>query len=196
MQNDFFVPISKRMVSRLLRRAQAWYPSKPILNLTAWSLCPTIRSVHRVVTYLLRHGETERNRHHRNQGTNDSPLTPRGKSQAISMANTLHTVIPNTTNLRIQSSLRGRAVETAKIIGRSFGIPVSQIERDPLLNEISSLNHPHRMIFELSKKTVTRRLRSARAARPHCGAEAWATSLPGLPCALRGSQQLFLLFAA
>jgi 2,3-bisphosphoglycerate-dependent phosphoglycerate mutase len=68
----------------------------------------------------LRHGETEWNRIGRQQGHQDSPLTPLGRQQAQAMADAL----VGRSVQAIYSSDLGRARETADIIAGRLGLPV------------------------------------------------------------------------
>jgi 2,3-bisphosphoglycerate-dependent phosphoglycerate mutase len=68
----------------------------------------------------VRHGETEWNRIGRQQGHLDSPLTPLGRQQALSMADTLSGM---SVQLIFSSDL-GRAQETATIIAARLNLPV------------------------------------------------------------------------
>ena len=84
----------------------------------------------RMTIYLIRHGETDWNRQHRFQGSNDIPLNENGlavaRETAVGMAEaglTFH---------RIYSSPLSRAYETAKII-----CPDQEIETDDRLREVS-----------------------------------------------------------
>jgi len=78
----------------------------------------------------VRHGETEWNRVGRQQGHLDSPLTPLGKQQALSMADALFS---RSVQL-IYSSDLGRAQETATIIAARLNL---QVRTDARLRERS-----------------------------------------------------------
>lgn len=76
----------------------------------------------------VRHGETEWNRVGRQQGHLDSPLTPLGKQQALSMADALS----GRSVQLIYSSDLGRAQETATIIAKRMNL---QVRTDARLRE-------------------------------------------------------------
>jgi probable phosphoglycerate mutase len=77
---------------------------------------------------LVRHGETAWNVERRIQGHTDVPLSPRGVEQSGLLAERLARSPP----ARIVSSDLGRALETAREVGRRLGLPV---EADPELRE-------------------------------------------------------------
>ena len=77
---------------------------------------------------LLRHGETTWNLEGRYQGHLDSPLTPRGESQALALARRLAGV----KFTALYSSDLGRAIRTAGIIAQATGHDVGP---DPRLRE-------------------------------------------------------------
>lgn len=78
--------------------------------------------------YLVRHGETIFNIQERIQGQSDSPLTELGVRQAEAIARRLASIRFST----IYSSDSGRAMQTAKIVARSHGLPITST---PLLRE-------------------------------------------------------------
>lgn len=85
--------------------------------------------------FLVRHGETEWNSAGRYQGAMDSPLTPRGRAQALSVARALVSELTDPPpRLRAYVSPLGRARETAAIIGQS--VPI-EIQLEPRIAEIS-----------------------------------------------------------
>jgi broad specificity phosphatase PhoE len=65
--------------------------------------------------YLLRHGETEWNREGRIQGSQDSPLTARGRAQATAQADILAREVPQMWQLARYCSPLRRARDTARI---------------------------------------------------------------------------------
>ena len=65
--------------------------------------------------YLLRHGETEWNREGRIQGSQDSPLTARGRAQATAQADILAREVPQLWQLARYCSPLRRARDTARI---------------------------------------------------------------------------------
>jgi broad specificity phosphatase PhoE len=75
-----------------------------------------------VTTILLaRHGETDWNRERRWQGHADQPLNETGRRQAEALAERLAAAPPEA----IWSSDLARARETAEIVGRRLGLPIS-----------------------------------------------------------------------
>ncbi|MBF0254195.1 MAG: histidine phosphatase family protein [Candidatus Omnitrophica bacterium] len=79
--------------------------------------------------YIVRHGESASNNENRIQGHSDSGLTARGMRQAAKAGQALK----GKGIRRILSSDLGRALSTARVIGRSCGLSVRP---DPLLREI------------------------------------------------------------
>ena len=84
--------------------------------------------------FILRHGETEWNRARRWQGVLDSPLTEKGRAQAVAMGEMLREAGVTATSHQILSSPQGRALETARLALAPLG---AEIRPDPLLREIS-----------------------------------------------------------
>jgi broad specificity phosphatase PhoE len=82
---------------------------------------------------LLRHGETEWNRAGRFQGSHDSPLTPRGREQAVAMGRLLVRLGVSARAYRARTSPQPRAAESAVLALRSLGIAAVP---DPRLAEI------------------------------------------------------------
>jgi broad specificity phosphatase PhoE len=78
--------------------------------------------------YICRHGETENNRNGLLSGWVDTPLTEKGKQNAISSADILKGISFN----RIVSSDLGRAISTAQMLGYN-----SEVEQMPELREVS-----------------------------------------------------------
>ena len=88
--------------------------------------------------YLLRHGETAWNTERRMQGTRNSDLTKRGRTQALAMGRALKAELaldPAPTAF-LRSPL-GRAKETSLIVGRELGLDPSEWRDDPRLAELS-----------------------------------------------------------
>jgi broad specificity phosphatase PhoE len=88
--------------------------------------------------YMLRHGETAWNTERRMQGTKNSPLTERGRLQALAMGRTLRAElarVPGPT-IFLRSPL-GRVRETSEIIGRELGLAPTEWRDDPRLAELS-----------------------------------------------------------
>jgi broad specificity phosphatase PhoE len=87
--------------------------------------------------YVLRHGETAWNTERRMQGTKESPLTERGRAQAVAMGRALRAELlrePAPT-LFLRSPL-GRASETALIVGRELGLDPTEWRDDRRLAEL------------------------------------------------------------
>ncbi len=108
--------------------------------------------------YLLRHGETAWNLERRMQGSKDSSLTARGRTQAAAMGRALAAELarePQPT-VFLRSPL-GRTRETASIVGRALGLDETQWQDDPRLAELRygdwegstwaeiEVNHPNAM---------------------------------------------------
>ncbi len=89
------------------------------------------------VLWLVRHGETEWNAARRLQGQQDSPLTARGRQQALAIADllgrTLGRQAPGGAPLRLVSSPLGRTRATVAPIAAALDLPV---EYDPRIAEI------------------------------------------------------------
>jgi broad specificity phosphatase PhoE len=85
--------------------------------------------------YLVRHGETVWNVDGRQQGHQDSPLTPVGIEQAGSVGRVLRQRILYSNNLSVETSPLGRARETAAIIASEIGVDPDRIVISPLLIE-------------------------------------------------------------
>ncbi len=84
--------------------------------------------------FVLRHGETEWNRARRWQGVLDSPLTEKGKAQAVAMGDMLRAAGVSAASHTVLSSPQGRAMETARLALAPLG---AEIHPEPLLREIS-----------------------------------------------------------
>ncbi|HMK02502.1 MAG TPA: histidine phosphatase family protein [Reyranella sp.] len=91
-----------------------------------------------VPLYMLRHGETAWNTERRMQGTRNSPLTERGRLQALAMGRTLKAELARTPGptIFLRSPL-GRVRETSEIIGRELGLDPAEWRDDPRLAELS-----------------------------------------------------------
>jgi probable phosphoglycerate mutase len=85
--------------------------------------------------YLARHGETEWNAAGRYQGAKDSPLTARGRAQALQTGRKLAATCTAALPLRAYVSPLGRARETADLIAKS--VPL-EIHVEPRIAEISA----------------------------------------------------------
>jgi len=73
---------------------------------------------------LVRHGETALNRDGLIQGVNDHPLTGAGRDQAGAAAKALARDLP----FALYASPIARAMETARIIGYSLGVPLKVVD--------------------------------------------------------------------
>ncbi len=85
---------------------------------------------HRHMFFILRHGETQWNVEGRMQGGLDSPLTDRGRRQALRQGDLLRQA--GVTSLPVHSSPQGRALETARI-----ALPGKPVLQDPRLREVA-----------------------------------------------------------
>jgi broad specificity phosphatase PhoE len=85
------------------------------------------------VVWLVRHGETEWNAARRLQGQHDSPLTPRGRRQALAIADLLARTLGRRAPVRLVASPLGRTRDTMAPIAAALDLPV---EYDPRLVEI------------------------------------------------------------
>ena len=86
--------------------------------------------------YLLRHGETRWNREGRVQGNADSPLTERGREQALGLGRALRTALRDREGLALHSSPLGRAKQSARLVARELGYPEERIVYDDALREV------------------------------------------------------------
>jgi len=86
--------------------------------------------------YVVRHGETEWNRAGRRQGRSDSPLTFRGRSQAVAVAKLLRPLLEDAERVTIECSPLGRTSVTARILCRELRLPEHVLVRAPLLAEL------------------------------------------------------------
>ena len=84
---------------------------------------------------LLRHGETQWNRHGRYQGQLDSPLTLTGIGQIRAVAETLRSQIEATPNLCIWSSPLTRTRQPVSILCEQLNLDYSAIQFDDRLKE-------------------------------------------------------------
>lgn len=83
--------------------------------------------------YFMRHGEAELNVQRRYAGHIDTPLTERGRQQAMQAAQGTH---PHEFELLVSSPLN-RAYETAKIVAEAIGYPPEEIVTHELFMERS-----------------------------------------------------------
>lgn len=87
--------------------------------------------------YLLRHGETAWNLDRRMQGSKDSALTERGRTQAAAMGRALAAELARAPGPTVfLCSPLGRTRETALIIGRELGLDPGDWRDDPRLAEL------------------------------------------------------------
>ena len=87
--------------------------------------------------YLFRHGETVWNKDNRRQGHSDSPLTERGRLQALNNARRLRRQRTLKEGVSVYSSPLGRAKQTALIIVEALGLSSDVIVYEPELMESS-----------------------------------------------------------
>ena len=86
------------------------------------------------VLYLVRHGQSEWNRIGRIQGRSESPLTERGREQAVALGRMLRKVLPDP-GIDIVASPLGRAFETATIIAGELGRAASDVRIDERITD-------------------------------------------------------------
>ena len=90
--------------------------------------------------FVLRHGETEWNTELRLQGSRDSPLTERGRSQARAMGAALRQALTigghDTAMLDLVASPLGRTRETAALVGEALGLSAATWRSDARLAEL------------------------------------------------------------
>ena len=86
------------------------------------------------VLYLVRHGQSEWNRIGRIQGRRESPLTGRGREQAVALGRMLRKVLPDP-GIDIVASPLGRAFETATIIAGELGRAASDVRTDERITD-------------------------------------------------------------
>ncbi len=92
---------------------------------------------HPFAVYVMRHGETAFNAQGRYQGArDDSPLTVRGRQQAVDIALRLKDVFDNPDPPRFVSSPLGRATTTTQVILETLGLPDDAYTTDYRLREI------------------------------------------------------------
>ena len=85
--------------------------------------------------YLVRHGETHWNLEGRIQGQLDSDLTDLGVEQAHAFGRLLRGHLVGQSSVAIESSPRGRALVTARIVADEVGLDATAIRITPLLAE-------------------------------------------------------------
>ena len=97
---------------------------------------------HPFAVYVMRHGETAFNAQGRYQGArDDSPLTVRGRQQAVDIALRLKDVFDNPDPPRFVSSPLGRATTTTQVILETLGLPDDAYTTDYRLREIDLGEH-------------------------------------------------------
>ena len=100
--------------------------------------------------YLVRHGQTAFNAEGRLQGHVDSPLTERGRAQAVRFGETLQGLTAPGEGWRIVASPLGRARATAEVIRDVLGW--GEIELEPRLIELSWGDWDGRLRTELEAR--------------------------------------------
>jgi len=98
----------------------------------------TLRLRDGLTLYFCRHGETEANFAHRFQGrTLDTPLTPKGREQALAVATMLEREAPDVSALDYIASPLPRTCTTMEIIRETIGLPRDGYTTDARLVEIN-----------------------------------------------------------
>jgi len=121
--------------------------------------------------YLVRHGETEWNREGRRQGRSDSPLTLRGRAQAVAVARRLRPLLEQAERIAIECSPLGRAHVTARILLRQLRLPEHTLRRAPLLAELD-----HGAWEGLTAAEIEQRFPGELASRAR---DKWSYAMPG-----------------
>jgi len=121
--------------------------------------------------YVVRHGETEWNAAGRRQGRSDSPLTLRGRAQAVAVARALRPLLADVECVTVECSPLGRASVTARILCRELGLPEHVLVRAPLLAEVD-----HGAWEGLTAEEIEQRFPGMREARAR---DKWSFPLPG-----------------
>ncbi len=89
-----------------------------------------------VTLYFSRHGETEANREKRFSGQKDTPLTDKGRQQALAVGEILKREIGMRPALAFVSSSLQRARTTMEIIRETLGLPRGGYTTDARIEEI------------------------------------------------------------
>jgi len=121
--------------------------------------------------YVVRHGETEWNAAGRRQGRSDSPLTLRGRAQAVAVARTLRPLLDGVERVTVECSPLGRTSVTARILCRELRLPEHALVRAPLLAELD-----HGGWEGLTGDEIDARFPGMREARAR---DKWRFPLPG-----------------
>jgi 2,3-bisphosphoglycerate-dependent phosphoglycerate mutase len=121
--------------------------------------------------YVVRHAETEWNTEGRRQGRSDSPLTLRGRSQAVAVARALAKLLHDVEGVTVECSPLGRARVTAQILCRELRLPNHALVTAPLLVELD-----HGAWEGLTPEEVDARFPGARAERER---DKWRFVMPG-----------------
>jgi len=146
-----------------------------------------------VTIYLLRHSKTEWNTEHRFQGHLDSPLTDEGIAQAHTNAAALRALLPEVTDVTIDSSPLGRARKTAEIVADAIGIGREEIRLNDLLKEASFgvwqgltwEEVAERFPGEIEKREATRWTYRIPEGEPYCQTYERAQEFLRTPCPTR-----------
>lgn len=89
-----------------------------------------------ITLYFSRHGETEANREKRYSGRRDTPLTDKGRGQALAVGEILKREVGMRPQLAFVSSPLRRARTTMEIIRESLGLPPGGYTTDKRIEEI------------------------------------------------------------
>ncbi|MFH4620188.1 histidine phosphatase family protein [Vibrio furnissii] len=97
---------------------------------------------------VIRHGQTQFNAERKLQGHCNSPLTSKGKAQALAVGTHLKSHLTQRAYCVYASSL-GRAIQTAHIICDEIGFEKANVHQDDRLKEFSLGTWEEKPLFEL-----------------------------------------------
>lgn len=97
---------------------------------------------------VIRHGQTQFNAERKLQGHCNSPLTSKGKAQALAVGTHLKSHLTQRA-YRVYASSLGRAIQTAHIICDEIGFEKANVHQDDRLKEFSLGTWEEKPLFEL-----------------------------------------------
>lgn len=97
---------------------------------------------------VIRHGQTQFNAERKLQGHCNSPLTSKGKAQALAVGTHLKSHLTHRA-YRVYASSLGRAIQTAHIICDEIGFEKTNVHQDDRLKEFSLGTWEEKPLFEL-----------------------------------------------